>query len=479
MNIAINYTVLMPFIILFVGITLTAFMGVLSGKIRAFSGVVASLSLLGAFFWLVTRLLPQVADGPVLYQGGMIDYSHYSIFLSLLVLVASIAAFAMAEHFLRQEDFAHPEFHAILLASIFGMLVMVNTSNFVNIFVGLEILSIPLYASVAYFRYRPESVEGGLKYFIMGAIASGFLAYGIALIYGATGALDFAAVAAAPKEDSLFKLGLLFILIGFTFKASAVPFHMWTPDAYEGAPTPVTALMSIAPKAVAIGVLLRILYTVFPAMNVTWQEALVVLSVLTVIVGNLGAIVQESIKRMLAYSSIAHAGYLLMGVVAFSQESTAAVLFYLAGYLLINTGAFGVLSLLKIGDFEYVTYDDIRGVGYRYPLLGVFMCIFMFALAGIPATIGFMGKFYVFKSLIHVGRINLALVGILGSLLSVYYYLRVVVNMYMKENPEEHPFSVNILTMTLLTICSVLIIAGGLFPAKIADFATIAARLIN
>ena len=479
MNIAMNYTVLMPLIILFGGITLTAFMGVLSGKIRIFSGVIASMSLLGAFFWIVTRLLPQLSDGPISFQDGMIHYSYFSVFLSLLVLIAAIAAFAMAEQYLRQEDFAHPEFHAVLLSSISGMLIMVNTANFVNIFVGLEILSIPLYASVAYFRYRTESVEGGLKYFIMGAIASGFLAYGIALIYGASGALDFAAVAAAPKGDSLFKLGLLFVLIGFTFKASAVPFHMWTPDAYEGAPTPVTALMSIAPKAVAIGVLLRILYTVFPSMHVTWQEALVVLSVLTVIVGNLGAIVQESVKRMLAYSSIAHAGYLLMGVVAFSQESTAAVLFYLAGYLLINTGAFGVLTLLKQGDFEYVTYDDMRGVGYRYPLLGLCMSIFMFALAGIPATIGFMGKFYVFQSLIHVGRINLALVGILGSLLSVYYYLRVVVNMYMKENPEEHPFTMNMLTMTLLGICSVFIIAGGLFPAKIADFATIAARLIN
>lgn len=479
MNIAINYTVLMPFIIIFIGITCTAFLGVLKGRLRAMSGVVASLSLLGALFWLVLKIMPRLADAPVIYQNGMIHYSHFSVFLSLLVLITGIAAFAMAEQYLRLEDFSHPEFHAILLCSITGMLVMVNTSNFVNIFVGLEILSIPLYASVAFFRYRTESVEGGLKYFIMGAIASGFLAYGIALLYGASGALDFTAIGAASKGDILFKLGLLFVVIGFTFKASAVPFHMWTPDAYEGAPTPVTALMSIAPKAVAVGVLMRILYTVFPDMNVTWQQALMVLSILTVIVGNLGAIVQESVKRMLAYSSIAHAGYLLMGIVAYSQEAAAGVLFYLAGYMLINTGAFGVLTLLKTDEFEYVTYDDIRGIGYRYPLLGICMSVFMFALAGIPATIGFMGKFYVFKSLIVADRIGLALVGILGSLLSVYYYLRVVVNMYMKENPDEHVFSTNMLTMTLLGICTVLIVAGGLFPARIADFAIIAARYVN
>jgi len=479
MNITVDYMMLMPLIILFGGIAVTALMGVLPERWKVFSGVVASISLLGTFFWLVMRILPRLSDGPLTFQGGMVHYTHYSIFLSMLVLIASIAAFAMAEHYLRQEEFSHPEFHAILLSSISGMIIMLNTTNFVNIFIGLEILSIPLYASVAYFRYKADSVEGGLKYFIMGAIASGFLAYGIALLYGATGAMDFTAIAAAPKTDPLFKLGLLFVLIGFTFKASAVPFHMWTPDAYEGAPTPVTALMSIAPKAVAIGVLLRILYLIFPDMSVTWQQAVSVLAVLTVIIGNLGAIVQESVKRMLAYSSIAHAGYLLLGIVAFSEEATAAVLFYLAGYLLINTGAFGVLTLMKEGDVDKVTYDDIRGVGYRYPFIGVFMSVFMFALAGIPATIGFMGKFYVFKALIVKDMLGLALVGILGSLLSVYYYLRVVVNMYMKENPDDVTVTGNLLTMTLLGICTVFIIAGGLFPAKIADFATIAARFMN
>ncbi len=479
MNVTVNMTALMPLIILFAGITLTALMGTMNASVKRLAGLIASATVVLAFWWLMERVLPAVGTSVLASQYGMITYSYYSIFLSSLVLVTAVAAFALSEHYLIAEDFSHPEFYAILLSSITGMMVMLNTSSFVNIFIGLELLSIPLYASVAYLRYKPESVEGGLKYFILGSIASGFLAYGIAMIYGATGSLNFTIIAKAGQTDSLFRLGLLFLIMGLAFKASAVPFHMWTPDAYEGAATPVTAFMSIAPKAVAIGVLIRVLYSVFPQMISYWREAILVLSVLTVIVGNFGALVQQSMKRMLAYSSISHAGYLLMGIVAYSVEGVSGILFYLAGYMLINTGAFGVLSLMKKGDVDYVTYDDIRGVGYRHPWLGIFMSIFMFSLAGIPATVGFMGKFYIFKALIHADYVGLAMVGIGGSLVSVYYYLRVVVNMYMKENPEENSFDLNFLSMTVLGICSVLVIAAGLFPAKIADVANVAARFMN
>ncbi len=481
MNVSVNITALMPLIILFAGISLTALMGTMNDSVKRLAGLIASISVVFAFWWLMERILPVIGTVALSSQYGMLTYSYYSVFLSGIVLITAVAAFALSEHYLMEEDFSHPEFYAILLASLSGMMVMLNTSNFVNLFIGLELLSIPLYASVAYLRYKPESVEGGLKYFILGAIASGFLAYGIAMVYGATGSLDFITIAKAVKTDSLFRLGLLFVMMGLAFKAAAVPFHMWTPDAYEGAATPVTAFMSIAPKAVAIGVLIRILYSVFPQMVGYWREAILVLSILTVIVGNFAAIVQQSVKRMLAYSSISHAGYLLMGIVAYSVEGVSGILFYLAGYMLINTGAFGVLSLLKIGDVDYVTYDDIRGIGYRHPLLGIFMSVFMFSLAGIPATVGFMGKFYVFKALIHANYMSLALVGIGGSLVSVYYYLRVVVNMYMKENPEEeeHAFNLNFLSMTVLAICSVLVLAAGLFPAKIADIAHVAARFMN
>ncbi len=477
MNISINYFMLAPYLILTAGVVVLAFLGVTSEKVKNYAGVVASLFLLGTLYFFV-KLMPQVQYGALDYMNGMIYYNAFNLYLSVLVIVCSIAAFVLAENYLKEEQFKHPEFYSILLASVIGMLIMANTNNLINIFIGLEVMSIPLYASVAYFRYKEGAVEGGLKYFILGSIASGFFAMGIALIFGATGSVVLKDIMVASKGDSLFKLGLLFLTVGIAFKASAVPFHMWTPDAYEGAPTPVTALMSIAPKAVAITVLIKILYVAFPDMFGTWKQAITVLAVLTVLVGNLGALVQDSVKRMLAYSSIAHAGYLLMALIAFSVEGVSAVMFYLAGYLLINIGAFGALTLLKKGDNEYLTFSDLRGLGYRYPLFGLLVSIFMFSLAGIPATIGFVGKFYIFKSLIVKGEFAVALIGILGSLISVYYYLKVVVYMFMKENPEEKEFNFGFLTMALLLVCAVGVIYFGLFPFAVNKLAILAARVL-
>ena len=477
MNISINYFMLTPYLILTGGVILLSLMGVVNEKIKQYGGVVASLFLLWVLYFFV-KLMPQITYRSLDYMNGMIVYNAFNVYLSILVVVCGIASFVLAEGFLRKEEFKHPEFYAIVLTSVLGMLVMVNTANLINIFVGLELMSIPLYASVAYFRYRESSVEGGLKYFILGSIASGFFAFGIALIFGATGSVVFKDIMIVKKSDELFKLGLLFLLVGVGFKASAAPFHMWTPDAYEGAPTPITAFMSIAPKAVAIVILVKILYIAFPDMFMLWHKALFVLAALTVLVGNFGALVQNSVKRMLAYSSIAHAGYLLMAIVAFSIEGVSAILFYLAGYLLINIGAFGSLTLLKNGDNEYVDYNHLRGLGYKYPLFGVLLSVFMFSLAGIPATIGFMGKFYVFKSLIVKQEYVLALIGILGSLVSVYYYLRVVVMMYMKENPEEMNFKFGFLTIALLILCAVGVIFFGLFPEGINKLAYMAAKVL-
>ncbi len=477
MNVSINYFMLAPFLILTAGIIVLSLMGVLKENGKQTSGVVASIFLLGDLYYFV-KLMPKVSYRSLDYLNGAIHYNLFNLYLSILVIVCAIASFVLAEGFLREEDFRHSEFYAIILSSIMGMLAMLNTVNLINIFVGLELTSIPLYSAVAYFRYKERSVEGGLKYFVLGSIASGFFIFGIALIYGATQSVVFREILTATKDDSLFKLGLLFILSGIAFKASAVPFHMWTPDAYEGAPTPVTAFMSIAPKAVAIVILVKVLYAMFPDMFGLWHKAMFVIAIATVLVGNLGALVQNSVKRMLAYSSIAHAGYLLMAIVAFSVEGISAILFYLAGYLLINIGAFGSLSLLKKGDIDFVDYDNLRGIGYKYPFFGLLLSIFMFSLAGIPATIGFVGKFYVFKSLIVKGEYILALIGILGSLVSVYYYLRVVVMMYMKENPEENEFKFNLLSLVLLTVCAVGVIYFGLFPQSINKIAVMAARVL-
>ncbi len=477
MNISINYFMLMPYLILTGGIIVLSFMGVLKDKIKHYSGVVASLFLFGVLYYFV-KILPQLTYRSLDYMNGMVLYNAFNIYLSILVIVCGIASFVLAEGFLNKEEFKHPEFYAIVLASITGLLVMINTNNLINIFIGLELASIPLYAAVGYLRYKEASVEGALKYFILGSIASGFLLFGIALIFGATGSVLLKDILIIKKSDQLFKLGLLFIMVGIGFKASAVPFHMWAPDAYEGAPTPVTAYMSIAPKAVAIVILVKILYTAFPDMFALWYKGIFILSILTVLIGNLAALVQNSVKRMLAYSSIAHAGYLLMAIVAFSIEGVSSILFYLAGYLLINIGAFGSLSLFKIGDNDYVEFNDLRGIGYKYPILGVLLSIFMFSLAGIPATIGFIGKFYIFKSLIVKEQYILALIGILGSLISVYYYLKVVVFMYMKENPDEKVFQFNLLTIVLLVCCAVGVIYFGIYPQGINKLAIIAAKVL-
>ena len=477
MNISINYFMLMPFLILTGGIIILSFMGVLNEKLKNFSGVIASLFLFADLYYFV-KLLSQVTYRSLDYMSGMVYYNAFNIYLSILVLVCGIASFVLAEGFFNSEEFKHPEFYAIVLASITGLLVMINTNNLINLFIGLELTSIPLYATVAYLRYKEASVEGALKYFILGSIASGFFLFGIAVVYGATGSVVFKDIMVVKKSDELFKLGLLFLMVGIGFKASAAPFHMWTPDAYEGAPTPVTAFMSIAPKAVAIVILVKVLYIAFPDMFALWEKGLFVIAILTVLIGNFGALVQNSVKRMLAYSSIAHAGYLLMAIVAFSIEGISSILFYLAGYLLINIGAFGSLSLLKIGDNDYVEYNHLRGIGYKYPLFGILLSIFMFSLAGIPATIGFVGKFYVFKSLIVKEQYILALVGILGSLVSVYYYLKVVVFMYMKENPEEREFKFNFLTIALLLLCAAGVIYFGIFPQGINKFAMLAAKVL-
>lgn len=479
MNIVIDYNLLMPFIIILGGISLTALMGAMNEGIKKLSGIVATVFLAGILYWFFWKYLPLLlgGNGNLSYMNGIVEYSMYSVFLSVLVLLSGIMGFILAENYLDEEDFKNPEFYAMMLSSIAGMLVMINTDNLIQIFIGLEIMSIPLYASVAYFRYKTESIEGGMKYFVLGALASGFFAFGIAFIYGGTGSVVITEIMKSPMTDSIFKLGLIFIIVGFAFKASAVPFHMWTPDAYEGAPTPVTAIMSTAPKAVAIGVLVKVLYLAFSQMSTDWQHALMVLSVLTVVVGNFAAIVQNSVKRMLAYSSIAHAGYLLMGVVAFSKDSVAAILFYLTGYLFINMGAFGVLALFKKEEYDYVSFENIRGLGYKHPFAGVMMSVFMFSLAGIPATVGFMGKFFVFRALIDKDFIWLTVVGIFGSLVSVYYYLKVVVNMFMKEEIDESDYKMKFLTCTVLVICMVFIFYAGIFPGKLMGLAEIAARI--
>ncbi len=302
------------------------------------------------------------------------------------------------------------DFYGLLLLAITGMMIMTSTTHLLVVFLGLEVLSIALYVMVGFRKMRVDSVEAALKYFLLGAFATGFFLYGVALLYGATGALDMvrigASVTAAGGANLMLLAGGMLVLIGFAFKAALVPFHMWTPDVYQGAPTPVTAFMSTGTKAAALAVLARIVTMAMPMSAFNWGAVLPVLAVLTMTVGNFMALAQNNIKRMLAYSSIAHAGYILVALSAGNAAGQSAILYYLAVYTLMNIGAFAVISYLgRSNREERLSFESYRGLGYRYPFVSLAMAVFMFSLAGIPPTGGFLGKFYLFAAAVKAGYI--------------------------------------------------------------------------
>jgi len=341
----------------------------------------------------------------------------------------------------------HGEYYALLLSATLGMILMAASSDLITIFLGLELMSLALYVMVGSRRDQLESNEAALKYFLLGAFASGFLLYGIALIYGATGSTNLRGITAFMSDSPLgrsplFITGALLLLVGFGFKVAAVPFHMWTPDAYEGAPTSVTAFMSAGAKAAGFAALLRVAGTALTVAEIDWRPILTGLAILTMTVGNVSALLQTNVKRMLAYSSIAHAGYVLVALAAGGTQGASAALFYLAVYSFMNLGAFGILALLGRGQDERVLISDLAGLGFRQPLLGLAMTVFMISLGGIPPTAGFMGKIYVFGAALDAGLVPLVIVGVLNSVVSVFYYLRITVAMYMQE-PQGEPVAVS------------------------------------
>ncbi len=374
--------------------------------------------------------------------NGMIRVDNFALAFSLIFLLGVFLAILLSLNKVEDEYLNYGDFYGILLFATTGMMMMVSTTNLLVIFLGLEILSISLYVLAGIRKTRIDSVEAALKYFLLGAFATGFFLYGIALVYGATGAIDLLAIAGQVRSNDfnsvLLITGVVMLLIGFSFKAALVPFHMWTPDVYQGAPTPVTAFMSAGAKGAALAALLRLLFAVTAWSHTDWNVALWIIAVLTMTVGNVVAIAQNNVKRMLAYSSIAHAGYLLVAVVAGNSLGQTAVLFYLLVYTLMNLGAFGVISYLGSSNRqENLDIEDYRGLGYRFPFAGLAMTVFMLSLAGIPPTGGFVGKFYIFNAAIQAGYLWLVILGVLNSVISVYYYLRVVINLYMREPAHE------------------------------------------
>jgi len=418
-----------------------------SSKAASTAGMWVSLTGLGLAAWMSALQWDTLSAA----FGGMLLLDPFSSFLSLLILGGAVLTVLISRRDAAALGQVAGEYYALIALAALGMLVLVSAGDLIVLFLGLELMSLAVYVLVGVDRGSLRNTEGALKYFLIGSFAAAFLIYGIALLYGAVGTTRYEGIAlalsggAAPPLLTLAALGL--ILTGLFFKVAAVPFHMWAPDAYEGAPTPVTAFMAVAVKAAAFGALVRLLSTALAPLAAYWLPVLWSVSVATMTLGNLAAVFQGNLKRMLAYSSIAHAGYLLAALASVDpfaanpadNKALLSILFYLAVYTLMNAGAFGVLVYLNRQGFKAETLEDIRGTGWRYPLAGAAMAVFMFSLAGIPPTGGFMAKFYVFSAAVERGLISLAVIGVLNSAVSVYYYLRVTVQMYMRENESGAP----------------------------------------
>ncbi len=374
----------------------------------------------------------------------MVIVDNYALFFKIVFLITTILTVLMSVRFLKEEGFDFGEYYILLLFAAVGMMFMASAADLIIVFLGLETFSLAIYVLAGFFRTQPKSNESSLKYFLLGAFSTGFLLYGIALIYGATGTTNLKGIYEFVRKsqlltDPLLLIGMGLLIVGFGFKVASVPFHMWTPDVYEGAPTSVTAFMAVGAKAAGFAAFLRVFLYALSPLQTDWIWILWVLAVLTMTLGNTVAIAQKNIKRMLAYSSIAHAGYILVAMVAASELSTASILYYILAYAFMNLGAFGVVILYGRKGEENINISNYSGLAAKYPFLAAAMAVFMFSLAGIPPTAGFVGKFYIFSAAVKAGYIGLAIIGVLNSALSVYFYLRVTVMMYMR--PPEREFT--------------------------------------
>jgi NADH-quinone oxidoreductase subunit N len=404
-------------------------------------GITALLAAAGLLLALIV-LLVRHGSSQVVF-GGMIVADTYASFLQALFLLTGGLGIAVAHDYLRRMGIERGEYYPLLLFTVSGMMLMSLAGDLIVVFVALELLSLPLYVLTGFARPNPESEESAMKYFLLGAFASGFLVYGIALIFGATGTTNLAGVAAELSGGAgLLLVGAVLVLVGLGFKVAAVPFHMWTPDVYQGAPSSVVAFMSVGAKAAGFAALLRVFIAALPDLAASWAPLTIALAALTMTWGNVAAIVQGNIKRMLAYSSIAHAGYILMALPAASVPAVApgavsAALFYLFAYLFSNLGAWGVVLAVERIEGGGLQIDDYAGLSRRRPGLALAMGLFMLSLTGLPPTVGFVGKFFIFRAALDAGQIGLAVVGVLTSVVSAYYYLRVVVVMYMRSGEPE------------------------------------------
>ena len=438
-------------------------------KMNQLAPVIAAFGFLLALYYTMGQWGDQSSG-----FAGLVTCDGFGVMFKAVFVIASLLSLLIAHRYLAVKGIDKPEFYALLLFSTMGMMVMANTVDLVVMFLGLEIMSIPLYVMAAFNTRSLESNEAGIKYFLMGAFASSFLMMGIAFVYGAAETTDFRRIVAdfsyiVANNKTYLYAGASLILVGFGFKIAAVPFHTWVPDVYQGAPTPVTAFFSVAPKAAGFAVMLRIFLYGFEGIGML-SDVFWVLAALTMTVGNILALRQNNVKRMLAYSSISHAGYIMISLVVGGPEAISAAIFYLVAYTFFNLGAFAVLTVLETRSGCRSDFVELAGISKSNPYLTVVLALFMFALSGFPPTVGFFGKFYIFSAAVKSGFIWLAVVGVMNSFVSVYYYLRVIKTSYMDEfegTPAPAAIVPSVFIVLLITAAGTL--GLGFFPQRLLE----------
>jgi NADH-quinone oxidoreductase subunit N len=415
----------------------------------------------------------RLSDGT--YFSGMIIVDHFSLFFRFTFLLISGLTILSSLEYLKRQNLNLSEYHSLILFATVGMNLMAASNELIMVFLGLETLSVASYILLGFRRADPKSNESALKYFLLGSFSSAFLLYGIALAYGATRTTNLELIARAIMEGSA-QMNLIYIaaglmFVGFGFKVAAVPFHIWTPDVYEGAPTPITAFMSVGPKAAGFSIFMRVFLVALPTTYTKWFIVAWLSALLTMTLGNVVAIVQKNIKRMLAYSSIAHAGYILVAFVS-RENGVAPLLFYVLAYTFMNIGAFSVVALIGRENDRKVNIEDYAGLGFKQPLLAASLSVFLLSLAGIPLTAGFTGKFFIFRAAIESHLVWLTIVGVINSAVSVYYYLRVIVVMYMKESADDYvPVHVSPGLAIVLGLATFGILQLGIYPDFVISLA--------
>jgi NADH-quinone oxidoreductase subunit N len=466
------YVPLLPEILLSLGamalLMLGAFRGNLAAEVVDFAAIVL-LAVVG----VVLLLLPA---GKLVTFGGSFVVDDFARFLKILALVGSAAAIAMSLDYVQRERQQRFEYSVLILLSTLGMMMLISAADLIALYLGLELMSLPLYVVAASHRDQLRSTEAGLKYFVLGALSSGMLLYGASLIYGFTGTVSFAGIAQAASHGGVGLIfGIVFLFAGFCFKVSAVPFHMWTPDVYEGAPTPVTAFFAAAPKVAGMAMFVRAAVAAFPGITSEWQQIVVFVSIASMLLGSFAAIGQRNFKRLMAYSSIGHMGYALIGLAAGTAEGVQGVLLYMAIYITMTLGVFAVILSMRRSTGMVESIDQLSGLARTHPTMAFLLAMLLFSMAGVPPLAGFFAKFYVFLAAIKSGFYVLAVIGVLASVVGAYYYLAIIKLMYFDEEVEGFSAMPNELKV-VLAVCGLFNILFFLYPGPLVGAASAAAH---